>query len=55
LATAQVQGDSELRESLNKVLIQCRQEAEAEENLWEKVCQLYRKEFNIPDEQQNHR
>lgn len=51
LATAQVQGGSELRESLNKVLIQCRQEAEAEENLWEKVCELYRKEFNIPYDQ----
>ena len=51
LATAQAQGGSELRESLNKVLIQCRHETEANENLWEKVCHLYRKEFNIPDEQ----
>jgi hypothetical protein len=51
LAVALEKGGPHLLESVNKVLVECRLEAEAEENLWTKVCLLYRKELCIADEQ----
>jgi hypothetical protein len=50
LRVAQARGGMTLMDAVNKVLVECRREAEEEENLWAKICLLYRGELRIADE-----
>lgn len=47
---AETQGGAPLVEAMNKILAQCRLEADAVEHLWAKVSGLYRKEMVVSDQ-----